>query len=658
VGCSTLSSIEVCSIFSSCINIVFQTEDWRCLSYKSKRSCEPFVASLFLTASRQISRIDSQLDCVQLAGTTAWHLDALERDSKPEHLPDHKAFNRILQLQRLIKSISTTSTPDAPLLSASKILSTLSESRLSQTCPICEWQANDEETEPESPSVDLEHELEWLLLSKATSQVYGQILSIILDQTLALSDQIWYWEDILSSRRHATLYSLQTSPLRLYDWSQDLWRKSDYKRPMDAISQGWSTFWALVKKTSRERNLRYLHANMMSPIARARAQAQKKQESLKRLRELNANALGVLLGEGLSNVSLLPEDSSLGTDISSSQERAPVQRSWKTNVAKSIALMDAVLTHVDEPDIDVETFEESIGSTTSNDTYFLLSRPISEIKQKELRPVEVSERLVKLLTLTLPQFNASFERRVKKYGRPSRLIRLWLPVTVGILSSSTILRILVNRKADIMTWIQEFGTTCIDFWSNWVVDPVRKVIGTIRHDEGSEVAIMSKRSLEGDRESLERMVVDFAVQHPENGSLTEADIADIRAKVREGDLTPVLKAYERDMQRPFMGALRGNLIRALLIQIQKTKVDVEIAIGGIDSLLKSQELVFGFVGLTPGLLVTVALLRWINGTFIDRKGRKQGKKQGQMLWVLRLVLSLDLNSRLADSRLSETLIAS
>ena len=610
---------------------------------------KPLDGSIPLTPRRQICRIDSQLDRVQLADTTVWHLDALEHDSGGEYGPDRKAFNRILQLQRLIKSISTTSTPNAPLLSSSKILSTLSDAQLSQTCSKCKWQADGTAIEPDSQSADLEHELEWLLLSKATAQVYGQILSIILDQTLALNDQIWYWEDILSSRRYATLYSLQTSPLRLYDWGQDLWRKSDYKRPMDAISQGWSTFWALVKKTSRERNLRYLHANMMGPIARVRAQAQKKQESLRQLRELNANALGVLLGEGLSNASLLPEDSSsLGADASSSQERALAQRSWKTNVAKSVALMDAVLTHVDEPDIDVETFEESISSTTSHDAYFSLPRPISEIQQKELRPVEVSERLVKVLTITLPQFNASFERRVKKYGKPSRLIRLWLPVTIGVLSSSTILRILVNRQADIVTWIREFGATCIDFWSNWVVDPVRKVIGTIRHDEGSEVAIMSKRSLEGDRASLERMVVDFAVQHPENGPPTEAEIADIRTKVREGDLTPVLKAYERDMQRPFMGALRGNLIRALLIQIQKTKVDVEIAIGGIDSLLKSQELVFGFVGLTPGLLVTVALLRWINGTFIDRKGRKRGKKQGQLLWVLRLVLPFDAHGKPVD----------
>ena len=138
------------------------------------------------------------------------------------------------------------------------------------------------------------------------------------------------------------------------------------------------------------------------------------------------------------------------------------------------------------------------------------------------------------------------------------------------------------------------GATVIDFWSNWVVEPTKKVIGTIRHDEESEVSILSKRSLEGDRASLERMVVDFAVDNPDGPQLNDVQIAEIRAKVKEGDLTLVLRAYEKDMQKPFLGTIRGNLIRALLIQVQKTKVDVEVAMSGIDSILKSQELLFGY----------------------------------------------------------------
>jgi nuclear-control-of-ATPase protein 2 len=202
-------------------------------------------------------------------------------------------------------------------------------------------------------------------------------------------------------------------------------------------------------------------------------------------------------------------------------------------------------------------------------------------------------------------------------------------------SSTTILRIAVNRKEEILTWIREFGQTVLDFWTNWVVEPTKKVIGTIRHDESSEVSILSKRSLEGDRASLERMVVDFAVANPDGPPLDESQIANIRSKVREGDLTHVLKAYERDLQKPIMGAVTGNLVSALLIQVQKTKVDVEVAMSGIDSILKSQELLFGFIGLTPGVLVTVGVYRWLRGAFTSRSTVQQWAREGQLMMILR-----------------------
>jgi nuclear-control-of-ATPase protein 2 len=303
----------------------------------------------------------------------------------------------------------------------------------------------------------------------------------------------------------------------------------------------------------------------------------------------------------------------------------------------SIALIDAVLSHVQEPEADLENFEDRILSTTRNDTYYVSPNDVGVAAFDELTPAEVSQRIQDLLRSILPQYTTTFDQRIQSVGQPSRLIRYWLPATVLILSSSTILRIVARRREEILTWIRELGATCADFWYNWVVDPIKNIIGTIRHDEESQVAIMSKRSLEGDRDSLERMVVEFA--QDENRSLTSEQLTDIRSKVAEGDLTPVLKAYERDMARPFMGAVRGNLIRALLVQIQKTKVDVEVAIGGIDSLLKSQQLVFGFIALTPGLLVSVGAVRYLNGVLYNKKGSKKGAKQNQVLGVLRYVFS-------------------
>ena len=306
---------------------------------------------------------------------------------------------------------------------------------------------------------------------------------------------------------------------------------------------------------------------------------------------------------------------------------------WKKAISHNIALMEAVLRHISDSEMTVGNFDREIYAAIDRDYFTELAAGTED--QVFPLPGEGSERLQDILVNHMREYTLRTKQMERLYGRPPRLVRYWLPMSVALVSSSTILRVLFNRKAEILIWIRDFGATVIDFWSNWVVEPTKKVIGTIRHDEGSEVSIMSKRSLEGDRASLERMVVDFAVDSPDGPRLDEGQIADLRFKIKEGDLTPVLKAYEKDLQKPFIGAVRGNLVRALLIQIQKTKVDVEVAMGGIDSLLKSQELVFGFVGLTPGVLVCLGVFRWLNGMFGSRKGLQQGEKQGQMLRSLR-----------------------
>jgi nuclear control of ATPase protein 2 len=496
----------------------------------------------------------------------------------------NKTLPRILELQRYIKNLSTTSSSTQPVASARAIVETLKDAHLSSSCNTCTKSDDDSDLrliEEDTPP-SYEHQLEELLLCKATAQAYGTVLDTILAQTLMVNEHIWYWDDILGSHRQAGLYSLQTSPLRFWSWSKSV--VDGIRSKNSKLSDGWKQFYGLIKDVVKERSLADLQTRAVSPLAQVRNEAIQKQKELKRIRDVNSNALGVLLGEGLNTMQEWDYDS--GSSVQNSYVLTTGRKD--NNIASSIALLEAVLSNVEDSNADVESFEGSVSASTKQDVW------ASAMKGRysgSLRPIDVSDRLIKLLNTCLPKYVTSFNRNLSTYGRPSRLIRYWLPATILILSSSTVLRILVNRKEEVLTWIREFGVTVRDFWSNWVVDPLRKVVGTIRHDQGSEIAIMSKRSLQGDRDSLERMVLDFATA--ENGTLNQAEIQDIKVKIHEGDLTPVLKAYEKDMQKPILGAIRGKLITALLIQIQKTKVDVEVAMGGIDSLLKSQELVFG-----------------------------------------------------------------
>jgi nuclear-control-of-ATPase protein 2 len=263
---------------------------------------------------------------------------------------------------------------------------------------------------------------------------------------------------------------------------------------------------------------------------------------------------------------------------------------WQDAVSRTVVLTEAILQQVVSQS-NTDAFEQRVLATLEEDTASLQMQSGLSSNQ----PVHLIQRLTNILQEQLPKHKASMSAFISDHGRPSRLTRYWLPVLTAVMSSSASLRLLLRRQDEIIQWIVNIGTTIVDFGSNWVVEPIHKLVGTIRHDEKSEIAIMSKNSLLADRASLERMVIDFVRDRPDpdQSYLAGEDTMAIANAVKEGDLTPVLRAYERDLRSPFVGTVRGDLVRALLIQIQKTKVDVEIAISGINSLLKSQELVFG-----------------------------------------------------------------
>ncbi|TVY80837.1 Nuclear control of ATPase protein [Lachnellula suecica] len=564
-----------------------------------------------------------------------------QQPASPKHIPgkhppphlqcapkQSHSLARITELQNIVKSLSTTSS-SSPLLSSYRILTLLQQAALS---------------EPQVEAEAYETELEWLLVSKATVQTYGLLLGTLLEQTIPLNDELWYWDEVLGSYAWSGLYTVQTSPLRLWDWGWDVYEDTKTRverlressgedvRVRDAgegLGDKWRQFYGLVRESIRERSVADIQRRVLSPVALCREEARRKQAKLRRFREMGASGLGMLIDEGLAF--------NMGDESNEAKAEKNDSHEWKGVVERSIALMDNVLRNVTVLETGVSDFEETVFASVADDPE-ISARDADE--DQVARPANLSRRLQHILEVHMPNHVATSQKLVAEYGRPSRLVRYWLPASVLLLSSTTILKIVVNRKAEIVVWVRDLGVTVRDFWFNWVIEPTKKVIGTIRHDKESEVAIMSKESLKGDRDSLERMVVDFAIDNPQNshvgsGPLNDAQISEIRAKVKEGDLTPVLRAYEKDLRKPFVGTIRGDLVRTLLIQVQKTKVDVEVALSGIDALLKSQELVFGFVGLTPGILVCFAAFRYLGGVFGNRRGTRQGQKAGQTVRVLR-----------------------
>ncbi|RYP26486.1 hypothetical protein DL768_011720 [Monosporascus sp. mg162] len=579
----------------------------------------------------QVRRLDAQLDRIPFSQVTS----SDEEDFTPQVASDLES-PRVNDLLRVIKTLSTNS-GSKPRLSESQLRGLLFQTKL-----LAEHHGSFTVNQYES-------ELEWLLVSKATIQTYGVILDTLLDQIVPLSDHLWYWDEVLSSSTYSTLFMAQTSPWRLWAWTLDIYEDSKARlqrytsgrtsaestegdespvpRPT-GLSHRWGQFYGIVRETIRERSLANVQRRIMSPVAVARAEARRKQARLKKLREMTSSGLGVLIDEALVFGGNGSEDAKSDLIASGTQE-------WRGIVERSVALMDMILQDALSLDLNIPQFEDKVFAGVDEDPELSIQAEEAEAN----RPAIVARRLHRLLTEQVPEHRAAVRTIVKRNGRPPRLVRYWLPATALLLSSGTIYRIFVNRQEEILQWVRDLGVTVRDFWFNWVIEPVRKVVGTIRHDANSEIAIMSRDSLKADRDSLERMVVDFALDRPVvatgESSLSKAQVAEIRAKVKEGDLTPVLRAYENDLRSPLRGTIRGDLVRTLLIQVQKTKVDVEVAMSGIDSLLKSQELVFGFVGLTPGILVSLGVAQYLRGLFGGRKGMDKTRRADRCVRVLR-----------------------
>lgn len=205
-----------------------------------------------------------------------------------------------------------------------------------------------------------------------------------------------------------------------------------------------------------------------------------------------------------------------------------------------------------------------------------------------LQPANPAELLLvtqQTLHKSLIKHSGRTVKQINSLSRPSWLTRSWpWLITTPLVSYYAYLKV-YNSRGTIREYYTMAKETARGFLVDWVVDPCIKILETLRHGD-SQMAIMGRESLKSDFDSLERMVADFA----RDQKLPSEQIAAVSRRVRDGDMTVVLGAYEQDLKSPLKSAVTGTLVRTLLIQVQKVKVDVDLAMDGIEKMLKSQQL--------------------------------------------------------------------
>lgn len=128
------------------------------------------------------------------------------------------------------------------------------------------------------------------------------------------------------------------------------------------------------------------------------------------------------------------------------------------------------------------------------------SKPSTLGKDAPDSPSEIAHALSFLLTDTLPEHTRFTVNTFEPLRRPTFLTRAW-PYLLSIpLATAIIGRTVYNSRETILRWAMEAGETTRNFLLDWVVEPVRKILETVRGGEGTGMSLMGRESLKSDLE--------------------------------------------------------------------------------------------------------------------------------------------------------------
>ncbi|RUP48836.1 ATP synthase regulation protein NCA2-domain-containing protein [Jimgerdemannia flammicorona] len=481
--------------------------------------------------------------------------------------------------------------------------------------------------------------LEWLFLARCTAIVYATVLERLLAVTLSLATDIYYWEDIQGSKIWSSYYALQTAPIRIYSLTTATIRsiREHSALPSSSATTAQSAltqFLAPFRSPDHLLHLfpAYMHRSLAKAVPRnyvyflpslIRYEIRHKKRRLQNLRRYQAALLGLLMQKG-------PEFSDWNGGEKIIEE-----------VSRTLRLLTAALEQANsftmEKDDDVPDVNKLLD--TAQHTQPLLTSATATI------------HLCALITTHLPNYSSRSSQIIQLYGSPSALTRYWPLAVTGYVGATHLIQYLSHNREDLVRWAQEVRQTTEDLVVHWLWEPVLKVWDTIRMKD-RDLEAMSKESLRADRDletmcisvaytvsyilsvlkSLERMVVDFGREHYH---FDDDQIAVLIQQVRDGDVSAVLRAYESEIKHPVWNATMGDLIRTLLIQLQKTKVDVDLTMSALDKLLKSNELNFAFLAVAPTMLLLWGIGWQISTTYQRRSGLQVGKVEQPICDALR-----------------------
>ncbi|KAG8903599.1 Nuclear control of ATPase protein 2 [Tulasnella sp. 403] len=482
----------------------------------------------------------------------------------PSHVDRVATTTRERRLQSLVSQLNAPLQKDALIASISACIREVGE----HECQNAEEEA-----------------LEWATLGRSVLGVYTEVMRILLMQAREAEEEADWWRRVGQVGGGTAWYLLQTFPQRLGRLGKEVIYTIKEHSNQPITLQAFSVqnldrifpqnaFPHLFKRAFFPHTRIPFDVFRTNPIELTRRECRAHRLDLEKLRDKRAESLG-----RLASIRRVVEDAL--TEKGSVEEK-------KDNILTVLQLLEASLHDdlLDSPNLDLSVPPPS---------------PL-QVQQMSISKTTraILPRLQTILGSTLNTHANMHSTMMSPLRRPSRLTRLWPRFVFLPPLAWVVFRTIFNSRAQLYATMIDARETVVGFWYSWVIEPIQGILQTVRTGGDESTRVVSKEGLNSDLDSLERMVLSLA---KEKLNYSQEQLETLSYQVRQGDLTPVLKIYEQDIKSPLSSIFTGNLVRSLLIQVHKTKVDVDLALSGIDKLIHSQELTFAFVGVAPSLAV-------------------------------------------------------
>ncbi|KAJ2802686.1 Nuclear control of ATPase protein 2 [Coemansia helicoidea] len=422
-----------------------------------------------------------------------------------------------------------------------------------------------------------------VVLANAVAVIHAQAIRQLLEAVLPLSADIDYWHAQDSSALRLAVYFAQTLPQRLYLWTVrvvgTVYRQSAAAASSQRSAPGGlgGQFRRLVSKRSLFPMARQLAPGAGGGLATARLlrvpdgldmlglvrhEVRFKKHRLVAMQQQLARAIGML------------SQAALERGAGSDQQSTAAQRLLQ-QAAEVVQCLVGAGAMPPEPGCNVQASD------------------IAALAGRAMLTAEQVRRIPALVGL-----------QVQEHGRPSLATRCWMPAVALVVGARTMSSYVVGHQDSLRAWAADALYTARNYVAQYILAPLRSGYETVRYGRHT-YSVMSEESLASDLQSLESMTVGFAARYG------DADAAAVSQRVQHGDLSDVMRTYAREMQQPIRSALFGDLVEAMLIQVQKVKVDVGQTMAALDKLLKANELNFLLLSTVPATLTIFAAAKWL-----------------------------------------------